>query len=435
MDLIDRDLKHVWHPCSQMKDYETFKPIEISHAKGSYVYQANGKPLIDAISSWWCKSLGHSDERLQQALYKQAQSLEHTILANTTNETIVTLSENICNLAPHINKVMYASDGSCAVEMAIKMALHAQQLRDQGQRQQFAALANGYHGETCMTLSVSDLGIYREPYEPLLYKSTFINKVPYVTGTTDPLWSDCESHWLEVEKQLTPIKDSLCAIIIEPLLQGAGGMLVYSADFLKRLASFAKANNIFLIADEILTGFGRTGTPLACEQANIEADFVCLSKGLTAGMLPMSAMATTDAIYDLFYDDYEKGKSFLHSHTHTGNTLAAAVANAVFDIYQADGIYEKMPGLSAKLHEQMQWVADKTGKLGNIRHIGGMVAADIMDTNLSRAGYQVYQEAMKHGAILRPLGNTLYWLPPLNISHETVEQLAEITWRAVENVL
>ncbi len=436
MDITERDLKHIWHPCSQMKDYETFPPVTITKAQGSYLHLANGTTLIDANSSWWCKSLGHADPRIHAALMQQAKTLEHTILANTTNPTIVKLSENLAALTPNLNKVMYASDGSCAVEMALKMSLHAQQLQGQGHRQQFAALGNGYHGETCLALSVSDCGLYSEPYKPLLQPCEYLNPIPYVSGVEDNKWHDCSEEWHPIEKQLNQIKDTLCAIIFEPIVQGAGQMQIYSANFLKHLAAWAKDNQVYLIADEIMTGFGRTGLPLAIDHAGIEVDFLCVAKGLTAGVLPISAMLTSDTVYDLFYDDYEKGKSFLHSHTHTGNTLAAAVANCVFEIFQEDNIYQKIPELSAHLRQQMEAVANHTGKLTNIRHIGAMVAGDlVVDNPNTRWGFQIFQEAIKLGAMLRPLGNTLYWFPPLNTESHTIDELADITQTAIARIL
>ena len=292
----------------------------------SHLHLHDGRKIIDAISSWWCKSLGHQHPRLKRALLAQVEKFEHVILANTTNETIVHLTEKLAQLMPSLNKVMYASDGSCAVEMAMKMSLHARQIEGKHQRKLFIALENGYHGETAGALSVSDLGLYRAPYQDMLFDTKLILSLPYVTGAHDPLWSDCESHWEKIENQLKPFAESATAVILEPIMQGAAGMKIYSQDFLKRLRHWTHEHGIHLIADEIMTGIGRTGKMLACEHANIEPDFICLSKGLTSGWLPLSAMLTRSAIYDLFYDDYASGKSFLHSHTHSGNVLAASVA-------------------------------------------------------------------------------------------------------------
>lgn len=431
MELIQRDLRHLWHPCSQMKDYETFSPLVITGADQSYLHLEDGRKIIDAISSWWCKHLGHQHPRLKRALQQQMDKFEHVILANTTNETIVQLSEKLAQLMPTLNKVMYAGDGSCAVEIAMKMSLHARVNQGDHQRHQFLALQNGYHGETLGALSVSDLGMYAAPYRHVLFD---VKKIvaPYVSGCDDPLWQDCEAHWQATLRELEPVADTLTAIILEPVLQGAGGMKIYSADFLLRLRQWTKERGIHLIADEIMTGLGRTGKMLACEHAGIEPDFVCLSKGLTGGWLPLSAVLTHQAMYDIFYDDYASGKAFLHSHTHSGNVLAASVANEVLNIIQEENYCERAVQIGSVMHKNMQAIADSTGKLTHVRHLGAMVAADLVcDQPGKRHGYEVYRKAVEYGALLRPLGNTLYWLPPLNVSLDVLAALHEVTEKAV----
>jgi len=416
-----------------MKDYETFKPIVIKKAKGSYLYTDNGHKIIDAISSWWCKSLGHNHPKLKKALIKQANQFEHVILANTTNDTIVQLAEELSRLTKHLNKVLFASDGSCAVEIAMKMSLHAHQITGELNRTKFACLENSYHGETCLTLAVSDCELYKKPYQPILPHTYTIKNLPYTNSRHTELWQNCASHWQKIEMQLNKYKDQLTAVIVEPILQGAGGMLIYSSDFLRRLRQWTKKNNIHLIADEIMTGFGRTGLPLACQHANIEPDFLCLAKGLTAGYLPMSVVLTSQQIYDYFYDDYETHKAFLHSHTHSGNTLAAAVALETLKIMRRENIYTKAQKMEPILYQLMQEVAEQTKKLKNIRYIGAVVAADL-ETNQKRMGYQVFQKAIKLGALLRPLGNTIYWLPPLNTKTKTLHALRDITIQAINQV-
>lgn len=433
MNIIERDLNHIWHPCSQMKDYETFKPVPIIGAKGSYLELENGEKMIDAISSWWCKSLGHGDPRIKQALINQYDQFEHVILANTTNNTVVRLAERLAKITAPLDKIVFASDGSCAVEIAVKLSVHAHQLRGFKNKNKFAALQNSYHGETCMALGLSDLGLYRSPYNDLLPDVTFIQSIPYVNSRFDPLWSDCSSYWPAIEAQLKPQAESLAAIIVEPIIQGAGGMLIYSADLLKRLSEWAKANNVYLIMDEIFTGFGRAGAELAYQHSGIQPDFVCLGKGLTSGVLPLSAVMTATETYNLFYDDYETGKAFMHSHTHSGNALACACANACLDIYAEDQIYQQLPDLEQQLSKAMLNVAEQTGRLENIRYLGGVVAADLIsDPKIKRFGYAVYQEAVKLGALLRPLGNTIYWCPPLNISKQTINDLENITIAAIK---
>ncbi len=431
---MEQTMTHVWHPCTQMKDYEKYPPLAIKSAQDCYLTLKDGRQLIDANASWWCKIVGHNDPRLQQALIKQAQQFEHVILADTTNDSIEQLAEKLSTLTPHLHHVQFASDGACAIEIASKLALHAQSIRGQKKRTRFLALQHSYHGETALALSLSDEGRFRAPYEAILLDTPFLNNIPYVNQRHDPLWQNCQAMWPAIEAQLTPLADELCAIIVEPIVQGSGGMRIYSQDFLSKLAAWANVHDIYLIADEIMTGLGRTGKMLACEHANIKPDFICLSKTLTAGYLPLSATLTTDAVYDLFYDDYETGKTFMHSHTQAGNALAVAVANTALDIISQEKLYQRAQTLEIDMLTAMTKVAKKTGVLTNLRAIGGIVAADIIiphDKKSLRLGYAIYQEAVKRGALLRPLENTLYWLPPLTIKNNTLADLADITEQAI----
>ncbi len=420
-----------------MKDYETFPPLEIVRAEGEYLYTADGRRLIDAISSWWCKSLGHGHPRIRAAVAAQMERFEHVILANTVNRTIAELSERLTDLLPGRRYVFYGGDGSTAVEIALKMALHAMKIRGETRRTRFMALENGYHGETALALAVSDLGLYKEPYRELAPEYPMITGIPYCTGTDDPLFHDCSTVWPTIERQLEREKGTLCALIVEPVVQGAGGMRIYSADLLRRLRIWTQKTGIYLIADEIMTGFYRTGRGLACDHAGIAPDLVCLSKGLTAGWAAMSAVVMSGDMYDLFYADYGTGRDFLHSNTYAGNALAAAAALEAQKIYEEEDIAGRISGAALLLRQSMQKVADKTGMLTNIRAIGMIVAADIRPELIKtpRTGYRVYRHAVEHGALLRPLGNTIYWLPPLTITPENINKLNEITISALSAAL
>lgn len=434
LSIKDLDRQYIWHPCSQMKDYEQFQPLIVERASGSYIELSDGHKVLDAISSWWCKSLGHNHPRLVNALIKQVEKFEHVIFANTTHQAIATLSELLGNLMPELSKVFYAGDGSCAVEIAMKMSLHYNLLQGKSQKTKFIALENGYHGETSGALSVSDLGLYRDPYRPILFTPTFIEPL-YVSGDNDPAWIDSQTHWETIEPILQKHHKATTAIIVEPIVQGAGGMKIYSQDFLAKLARFAKENDIHLIADEIMTGIGRTGKMLACEHAQIQPDFVCLSKGLTSGWVPFSAVLTSEKIYSAFYDDYEQGKSFLHSHTYSGNALGASIALETLKIIQTKRLCERATCIQEIMQNHMHSIAKQTGLLTNIRGIGALLAADLDTNDLpNRAGYKLYQEAVRLGALLRPLGNTIYWMPPLTITDEELLQLKAITLQAMRNV-
>lgn len=427
--LISRDLKHIWHPCTQMKDFETSPPLVIDHAQGSYLYTDKG-PLIDAISSWWCKSLGHGHPAIIAAITRQLTHFEHVIAANTTHPNLVELGEELSRITKK-QHVFFASDGASAVEIALKLTIHANQIKGYKHKNQFVALKNGYHGETLATMGVSDLGLYKAPYEAYGLPCHFIENIPYLSDKRDLLWDNCDTYWGVVEKQLNAISDKVCAIILEPIVQGAGGMLCYSPDFLRKLSTWAKSKEIYLIADEIMTGLGRTGEWLACNHAEIDPDLICLSKGLTSGAIPLSCVMIDNSIFELFYDDYASGKSFLHSHTYSGHSLAVSAALATIKAMHEEEIIKQAQSLGDYMLHCMREVAQLSGKLTNVRGVGALVAADLDNTEQPRIGNKVYQHALNNGALIRPIGNTLYWLPPLNTDRETIGKLAEITLNSI----
>lgn len=437
MRLIERTQKCNWHPCTQMKDFETMPPWPIVRAEGCWIESEGGHRMLDASSSWWCKSLGHRHPLLLEALHAQSERFDHVIFANTTYDTIVDLSERLKALLPTMSHAMYASDGSCAVEMALKLSVHAQALAGHKERSRFATLSGAYHGETGLALSVSDCGLYCDPFTRLLPKSLALDPIPYVTGVTDPLWHDAKDSWEQWEALLAPHEHTLSAIIVEPIVQGANNMQLYSADALRRLGQWAADRGIHIIVDEIMTGFWRTGRLWAHEHAGMKPDMVCLGKGLTGGMMPMSAMLTTKSIFDLCYDDYDTYKAFLHSHTHSGNALSAAVALKAVGIL-SDPIWQnRVDALAQKMHAAMQGIAKRTGRLQYVRGIGGVMAADLAlseEEQKARVGHKIAREAMAKGVLLRPLGNTLYWVPPLIISEDELATLAQVTESAIEAV-
>jgi adenosylmethionine-8-amino-7-oxononanoate aminotransferase len=313
------------------------------------------------------------------------------------------------------------------------MSLHAHQIEGKTKRTQLMGLENAYHGETALTMSVSDLGVYRKPYEAILQGYPVLKGIPYVANQQDPLWSDCSAIWPAIEAQLAVHQETLSAIIVEPIVQGAAGMRIYAQDFLKRLRVWTQQNGVHLIADEIMTGCYRTGPALASEHAKIEADFVCLGKGLTGGFLPLSAVLTSSAIYALFYDDYEAGKSFLHSHTHSGNALSVSVALAAMEVMEHLSKAGQFKALEKNLSQSFQDLAAEVQCLVQVRNIGGIAAATLVNPNqISRLGRRVAMAGVEVGVLLRPIGNELYWLPPLNLLPDEVIDLQNKTRQALQ---
>jgi adenosylmethionine-8-amino-7-oxononanoate aminotransferase len=470
--LCARDLDVFWHPCSQMRDYRDFPPLEVVGARGARIRVADGeggtREILDAISSWWCKALGHGHPRLGAALRAQLDAYEHVIAANTTGAPLVRFCERVlaaanglpppawgpgapAGRAPgHFGKVFLAESGSTAVEIALKMALQAQAQRGQAGRTRFAALAGGYHGETAGALSVGDLDLYGGPFSPMMFPVLKLAGLPYRDGPDDPRWLDAGPEWPAIERALDAVAGELCAVIYEPVLQAAGGMRLYSPDLLRRLRAWADARGVYLIADEIAAGMGRLGTMLASHLADEFAgagaalpDFAVLSKGLTAGFLPLSAVLTTDAVYALFDADYGEGRAFLHSTTFAGHALGVAVGNAVLDVLAGEGgdpILARVAALGPRLRAALADLARARPWLGGVRGCGMMAAVDVRapdGTPLDprrRTGYRVYREAVRRGALLRPLGDTMYLFPPLTSTEDELDEMASILAASLDAV-
>ena len=430
-----------------MQDYENFTPLRIKKARGSHLITEGNQKIIDAISSWWCKSLGHNHPQIRKALSEQAKKFEHVILANSVNENIEKLSWKLCQLNNNFDKVFYASEGTTAIEIGIKMSLqyHAQSNPSpKNKKIKVGYLSGAYHGESILAFSVSDLDLYKKPFESLCPKNLKIDGFQTLSGKEDFHWSHWDKntleYWTKIEKQLEKNRDQLAAVIVEPILQGVAGMQIYSPLFLKKLRTWTKKNNVHLICDEIMTGLGRTGKALAIDHAGIEPDFVCLMKNLTAGWIPLSCVITSREIYESFYAAYESGKGFMHSNTFTGNALGVAVALKVLELYEKESWFEYTNQNTEKLSSVFTEAAKKTGLLKNIRSLGFVAAADLDVTSLEKSfpqasitrwGYRVFQQAIKRGVWLRPLGNTLYLLPPYNISDRDLQTIKDVLPKAI----
>ncbi len=426
--LMQKDLEVVWHPCTQMKDHETLPLIPIKKAKGVYLEDFDSNRYIDAISSWWVNLFGHSNEYINKKINEQLQKLEHVILAGFTHESVIELSHRLVALAPKgLLKCFYADNGSSAIEVALKMSYHAH-LNDGKKKEYFVSLTNSYHGETLGALSVGDVELYKATYEPLLIKNiqTPVPKDQSIEAATEAAEA--------FERLCQERADEIAALIVEPLVQGAGYMHMYHPEFLQRAFAICKRYDIYFIADEVMVGFGRTGTFFACEQAAITPDFLVLSKGLTGGYLPLSVVMTKDEIYAKFYCDYNEHKAFLHSHSYTGNALACAAANATLDIFENEQVIEKNQEKIAFLAELLE----KFKHLENVKEVrqtGFIAAIELQGYDpKERIGLKVYRYALKHGVLLRPLGHVIYFMPPYVITKEELTTITDVAYEAIKRL-
>ena len=429
-----RDLEVLWHPCTQMKDHAQFPPIPIKRAKGVWLEDFDGHRYIDAISSWWVNLFGHGHPAINAALKDQVETLEHVLLAGFTHEPAVRLAERLIEKAPEgLSRCFYSDNGSSAVEVALKMSYHAWRNEGKPQKTLFITLENSYHGETLGALAVRDVPLYRETYAPLLMRSI---RVKSPDGYDREPGASLESHAIAMfhamEDALARHAGETAAVIVEPLVQCAGGMRMHHPVYLKLLRDACDRYGVHLIADEIAVGFGRTGTLFAMEQAGVSPDFLCLSKGLTGGYLPLSATLTTSRVYDAFYDDYASGKAFLHSHSYTGNALACRVALASLDLFEREKVLEANRHRARLIREAVAPLDDHP-HVGEIRQQGMILAIELTKDRPSRApfpsserrGYRVYQEALRRGVLLRPLGNVVYFMPPYVINGDEITQMAQ----------
>lgn len=429
--LLDRSLAAVWHPCSQMKHYESFPLLPIARGSGVWLYDYEGKSYLDAVSSWWVNLFGHCNPRINAALREQLETLEHVMLAGFTHEPVVQLSERLCSLAPKgLGHCFYASDGASATEIALKMSAHYWRNSGKSQKTQFISLENSYHGETLGALSVTDVALFRGAYGALIRQHATV---------PSPDWRDAaagesaEAYALRcaeaLGRHLQQHHAHLAAFIIEPLVQGAAGMAMYHPVYLQRARQLCDEYGVHLIADEIAVGMGRTGTMFACEQGGISPDFLLLSKGITGGYLPLSVVMTRDGIYQSFYVD-EMARAFLHSHSYTGNPLACRAALATLDIFAQDGV------LAANL-EKAAYLNQISRPLREHRSVHGwrntgMIWAFELDSPRPDLSQRCFAIALQKGLLLRPIGSTVYFMPPYVISSEEMDLLVDRTLETIE---
>jgi len=438
---MQRDLSVLWHPCTQMKDHEQLPLIPIRRGEGVWLEDFDGKRYLDAVSSWWVNVFGHANPYINQRIKDQLDQLEHVMLAGFSHQPVVELSERLVKITPAgLDRVFFTDNGSAGIEVALKMSFHYWRNCGRPEKQRFVTLTNSYHGETVAAMSVGDVALFTDTYKPLLL-DTF--KVPSPDCYLRPDGVSWEEHsrqmFTHMEQTLAENHDQIAAVIVEPLIQGAGGMRMYHPVYLKLLREACDRYDVHLIHDEIAVGFGRTGTLFACEQAGITPDFLCLSKALTGGYLPMAAVLTTDRMYQAFYDDYATLRAFLHSHTYTGNPLACAAALATLDLFERDNVIEANKGLAARMASATAHLADHP-HVAEVRQTGMAVAIEMVQDKASKTAYpwqerrglKVYQHALQRGALLRPLGSVVYFLPPYTITEEEIDFLAEVASEGID---
>lgn len=438
---INRDLSVLWHPCTQMKDHEHLPLIPVQRGEGVWLQDMEGKWYLDIVSSWWVNLFGHSNPRINARISEQLDQLEHVILAGCSHEPAVELAERLVALTPEgLTRCFYTDNGSSAVEAALKMSHHYWRNVGQPEKLKFIGLSNSYHGETLGALAVGDVALYKSTYEPLLMESIIVPGPDAFHRENGVSWAEhAEAMFVHMEAALERHAHETAAVIVEPLLQCAGGMRMYHPVYLERLREACDRHNVHLIADEIATGFGRTGTMFACEQAGISPDFICLSKGLTGGYLPLAAVLMPETIYQAFYDDFTKLNAFLHSHSFTGNPLGCAAALATLDIFESDDVIAANREKSRRMAEAAAPLHDHPN-VGDVRQHGMVLAAEMVadkDTKRpypwqERRGLHVYRHALERGVLMRPLGNTVYWMPPYVITPEEIDFVGDVALEGID---
>jgi len=476
--LAARDLAVVWHPCTQMHDHETLPMLPIARAEGAWLYGHDGRRWLDAVSSWWTCLLGHRHPRIVAALKDQLDRLDHVMLAGFTHEPAIELAEELVRIAPRgrsrlspllqspdtrqgpapapvgaapaateappiLTRVFYADNGSSAIEVALKLSFHYWRNLGRGERTRFIALTGGYHGETLGALSVTDVALYRNTYAPLLLEPIFAPSPDAYEAAPGESAVDCARRRLgELRAILERHAHETCAIIVEPLVQCAGGMRMHDASYLTGLRALCDEFDIHLIADEIAVGFGRTGTLFACEQGGIVPDFLCLSKGLTGGTMALSAVLTTARVYDAFYAEYSAGKAFLHSHSYTGNPIACRAALATLSVLRDEPVLERNRALAAHLAARIAPLKDHP-HVADVRQTGMIAAIELVKDKATREpfpaaerrGLRVYRHGLENEMLLRPLGNVVYFMPPYCITEEEIDRMVGVAVQGIECAL
>jgi len=429
--LLTRSREAVWHPCTQMKQHESLPLVPIARGEGVWLYDFDGGRYLDAISSWWVNLFGHANTQINAALVAQLSSLDHVMLAGFTHEPVVQLSEAFSNLtAGALGHCFYASDGASAVEIALKMSFHYWRNTGQERKTGFVSLANSYHGETLGALAVTDVELFKNVYAPLLRTSAQVQSPDWrLADKGESPRAYAERCAKALERYLAQHHSETAAFIVEPLVQGATGMAMHDAHYLRLARQLCDRFDVHLIADEIMTGCGRTGTFFAHEQAQIAPDFLCLSKGISGGYLPLSVVMTTDDVYAAFYDD-RVTRGFLHSHSYTGNPLACRAALATLDIFERDSVITRNRTTAALITEACRGIATHP-RIKNFRTTGMIWAFEVVSSHPDFAR-NFYRAALERELLLRPIGNSVYFMPPYVINTSEIELLIERTLEIID---
>ncbi|MCG6840058.1 adenosylmethionine--8-amino-7-oxononanoate transaminase [Fusobacterium nucleatum] len=438
-ELQKKDLKYVFHPCAQMKDFEENPPLVIKKGDGLYLIDENGNKYMDCISSWWVNLFGHCNERINKVITEQVNTLEHVIFANFAHEPAAELCEELTKVLPKgINKFLFSDNGSSCIEMALKLSFQYHLQTRNPQKTKFISLENAYHGETIGALGVGDVDIFTETYRPLIKEGRKV-RVPYIDSKLSneefiKLEDECIK---ELEDLIIKNHNEIACMIVETMVQGAAGIKIYSARFLKAARDLTKKYNIHLIDDEIAMGFGRTGKMFACEHAGIEPDMMCIAKGLSSGYYPIAMLCITTDIFNAFYADYKEGKSFLHSHTYSGNPLGCRIALEVLKIFKEENILKTINEKGSYLKNKMQDTFKDKSYIKDIRNIGLIGAIELKDNLLPniRIGREIYNLALKKGVFVRPIGNSVYFMPPYIITYEEIDKMLQVCKESIEELL
>ncbi len=440
---LSRDLLNIWHPCTQQKDFETTKPLMVERAEGIYLFDRQGKRYLDAISSWWVNLLGHNHPALNAAMKTQLEKMAHVMFAGITHQPAIDLASSLIKLSPkNLKKVFFSDNGSTSVEIALKMSLQYWQQTGKENKTRFIFLKGGYHGETLGALSVCGLNLFRNKFEKVLADNLEVEgpdcfRCPYGLNR-----ESCNAECFEsMEKALE--ENDIAGVIVEPLVQGAAGMKIYPPVYLQKLQAACDSHSVHLILDEVAVAFGRTGSLFVSGEHNLRPTFLCLSKGITSGYLPLAATLTTDEIYSAFYDDFSTWKMFIHSHSYSANPLACSVANESLAILSKDNFLESLSPKISLMEKLGQQIAEDSKWCGEFRQQGMIAALELVKNKNDKApfpienrmGYKIYLEALKRGVFLRPLGDVIYFIPPLVINEDEITKMMNAAQECIAVVL